>query len=54
VGGSMMYEKAVIEGLNDLPEANENNQKKLQEIFEKEGIEKLQEILKELDPEYFE
>ncbi|MBB6372006.1 tRNA (adenosine(37)-N6)-dimethylallyltransferase MiaA [Chryseobacterium shigense] len=53
VGGSMMYEKAVIEGLNDLPEADENNQKKLQEIFETEGIEKLQEILKELDPEYF-
>ncbi len=53
VGGSMMYEKAVIEGLNDLPEADEENQKKLQEIFEDEGIEKLQEILKELDPEYF-
>ncbi len=54
VGGSMMYEKAVIEGLNDLPEADEDNQKKLHEIFENEGIEKLQEILKELDPEYFE
>jgi tRNA dimethylallyltransferase len=53
VGGSMMYEKAVIEGLNDLPEANEENQKKLQGIFDTEGIEKLQEILKELDPEYF-
>lgn len=53
VGGSMMYEKAVIEGLNDLPEADEENQKKLQDIFENEGIEKLQEILKDLDPEYF-
>lgn len=53
VGGSMMYEKAVIEGLNDLPEADDNNQKKLQEILENEGIEKLQEMLKELDPEYF-
>lgn len=53
VGGSMMYEKAVIEGLNDLPEADEENQKKLQGIFENEGIEKLQDILKELDPEYF-
>jgi len=53
VGGSMMYEKAVIEGLNDLPEADEENQKKLNEIFENEGIDKLQEILKELDPEYF-
>lgn len=53
VGGSMMYEKAVIEGLNDLPEADEDNQKKLHEILENEGIEKLQEILNELDPEYF-
>ena len=53
VGGSMMYEKAVIEGLNDLPEADEENQTKLQEILDNEGIEKLQEILKELDPEYF-
>ncbi|REC55182.1 tRNA (adenosine(37)-N6)-dimethylallyltransferase MiaA [Chryseobacterium piscium] len=54
VGGSMMYEKAVIEGLNDLPEANDENQNKLQEILDDEGIEKLQEILKELDSEYFE
>ncbi|UKB83226.1 tRNA (adenosine(37)-N6)-dimethylallyltransferase MiaA [Chryseobacterium sp. MEBOG06] len=53
VGGSMMYEKALIEGLHDLPEANAENQEKLQKIFEQEGIEKLQEILKELDPEYF-
>lgn len=54
VGGSMMYEKALTEGLNDLPEADENNQKKLQGILENEGIEKLQALLKELDPEYFE
>lgn len=53
VGGSMMYEKALIEGLNDLPEADDENQKKLHEILENEGIEKLQEILNELDPEYF-
>ncbi|AZB10087.1 tRNA (adenosine(37)-N6)-dimethylallyltransferase MiaA [Chryseobacterium sp. G0162] len=54
VGGSMMYEKAVIEGLNDLPEANVENQEKLQKLMEEEGVEKLQEILKELDSEYFE
>ncbi|ROI01602.1 tRNA (adenosine(37)-N6)-dimethylallyltransferase MiaA [Chryseobacterium sp. G0240] len=53
VGGSMMYEKAVIEGLHDLPEANAENQEKLQVLLEQEGIGKLQEILKELDPEYF-
>ena len=54
VGGSMMYEKAVIEGLNDLPEANDENQEKLETIWKTEGIEKLQEMLKDLDPEYYE
>lgn len=53
VGGSMMYEKAVIEGLNDLPEANEEHQQKLQEIWKNEGIEKLREILKNLDENYY-
>ena len=53
VGGSMMYEKSVIEGLNELPEANEENQQKLEKIFREEGIEALQKILENLDPEYF-
>ena len=53
VGGSMMYEKAVIQGLNDLPEADEINQGKLEKIFNEEGIESVQKILKKLDPEYF-
>ena len=53
VGGSMMYEKVVIEGLNDLPEANEENQQKLEKIFREEGIGSLQKILADLDPEYF-
>lgn len=53
VGGSGMYEKAVVEGMNDLPEADEDNQKKLISIFENEGIEPLQKLLAELDPEYF-
>ncbi|MBW8362645.1 MAG: tRNA (adenosine(37)-N6)-dimethylallyltransferase MiaA [Kaistella sp.] len=53
VGGSMMYEKAVIEGLNDLPEANAENQQKLEKIFKEEGIEPLQKILEDSDPEYF-
>lgn len=53
VGGSMMYEKAVIEGLNELPEANEHHQEKLVEIWKHEGLEKIQELLHKLDPEYF-
>jgi tRNA dimethylallyltransferase len=53
VGGSGMYEKGVVEGMNDLPEADEENQKKLIDLFENEGIEPLQKLLFELDPEYF-
>ena len=53
VGGSMMYEKAVVEGLNDLPEANAENQEKLQKIWDEEGLGKLQDILKNLDEEYY-
>lgn len=52
VGGSMMYEKAVIEGLHDLPESNEENQKKLEQIWENEGLTALQALLEQLDPEY--
>lgn len=54
VGGSMMYEKALIEGLNDLPESNEENQQKLVSILQNEGIEELQKLLKNLDKKYFE
>jgi tRNA dimethylallyltransferase len=49
-----MYEKAVAEGLNDLPTANAENQQKLEKIWKEEGLEKLQEILKNLDEEYYE
>ena len=48
-----MYEKAVVEGLNDLPQTNAENQEKLQKILDEEGLEKLQEILKNLDEEYY-
>ena len=52
-GGSGMYEKALTEGLNDLPQANEENQNKLQEIYENQGIEALQKLLKEADEDYY-
>lgn len=53
VGGSMMYEKAVTEGLHDLPEANEENQQKLQKIWKEQGLEVLRQQLKTVDPEYY-
>lgn len=52
-GGSMMYEKAVITGLNDLPEADTIHQEKLSAIMQKDGITALQDLLHQLDPEYF-
>ena len=53
VGGSMMYEKAVVRGLHDLPEAHAENQEKLQKIWDEQGLEALQKLLKELDPDYY-
>ncbi len=53
VGGSMMYENAVIHGLHDLPPADHNNQAQLRRLLEEEGIEPLQKLLLELDPEYY-
>lgn len=53
VGGSMMYEKALAEGLNQLPAANEANQNVLEKIWKEQGLEKLQEMLKDLDEEYY-
>ena len=53
VGGSGMYEKAVVEGLNNLPESNPENQKRLEQLFSEGGIEALQKLLKELDSAYY-
>ena len=53
VGGSGMYEKAVAEGLNNLPESNPENQKRLEQLFSDGGIEALQKLLKELDSAYY-
>ena len=53
VGGSMMYEKAVLEGLHNLPEANQNNQQKLTQIWKEKGLGELQNMLSAMDPEYF-
>ncbi|WP_445159363.1 tRNA (adenosine(37)-N6)-dimethylallyltransferase MiaA [Mesohalobacter salilacus] len=52
-GGSGLYQKAVLEGLDHFPEVDKNIRKKLNTIFENEGIKPLQDQLKRLDPEYF-
>ena len=53
VGGSGLYIRALCEGLNKFPEIPEAIKKEVQEFFKKEGIEALQDELKETDPNYF-
>ncbi len=54
VGGSGLYIKALLEGMNEFPDIDEEVRTKLNTMLETEGIEALQHLLKEKDPEYFE
>jgi tRNA dimethylallyltransferase len=52
-GGSGLFLKALCEGLDDFPEVPLAIREALEERLEKEGIEALQVMLAESDPEYF-
>ena len=52
-GGSGLFIKAVIEGLDHLPATDPEIRKSLQQKLISNGIESLQIILKEVDPEYY-
>jgi tRNA dimethylallyltransferase len=54
VGGSGLFIDAFCNGLDDIPDVDENLREELNQLFEKEGIEVLQNELKAKDPEYFE
>lgn len=49
VGGSGLYAKAIIDGLDDFPEVDEVIRQELNEDYVQKGIEYLQELLKTLD-----
>src|SRR5690606_14875601 len=53
VGGSGMFEKAVTEGLDEFPEIDKSIREELNQEFENQGIEPLQNELLQVDPEYF-
>lgn len=53
VGGSGLYVDAVLKGLDYFPQVDANIRKKLIEKFEEQGIEVLQQQLKELDIETY-
>lgn len=53
-GGSMMYIDAVCQGIDDIPTINEATRAAVKARLEQEGLEKLCEELRKLDPEYYE
>jgi len=53
-GGSMMYIDAVCDGIDDIPTVDDVTRETLKQRLKEEGLEKLVEELKTLDPEYYE
>lgn len=53
VGGSGLYLDAVTQGLDDFPEVNPEYREELNELFQKGGLQQLQELLKRQDPDYY-
>lgn len=54
VGGSGLFIKAVCEGLDEYPDVPDSIRKDLQQVFEEQGIEALQQELKTVDPQCYE
>ena len=52
VGGSTLHVQCVIQPLDDVPEANEENIAELEQQIDHKGIEPLFEKLQDVDPEY--
>jgi len=53
VGGSGLYVDAVVSGLNEFPEVDPEIRQKLNQQLEEEGLEPLQNELKQRDPKYY-
>ncbi|MBK8721967.1 MAG: tRNA (adenosine(37)-N6)-dimethylallyltransferase MiaA [Saprospiraceae bacterium] len=54
VGGTGLYINAVCHGLDDFPDITDEVRTYYQDLWKKEGIDFLLEMLKQKDPEYFE
>lgn len=51
-GGSTLHLQSLIQPFNEMPESNEENIEELESRIEREGLESLYGMLKEVDPEY--
>lgn len=52
-GGSMMYVDVVCHGIDDIPTVDEATRSMLKKRYEEEGLDRLRDELKLLDPEYY-
>lgn len=52
-GGSGLYVRAVLEGMDEMPETDPTVREKLSRLYEEEGIQALLDKLQELDPIYY-
>jgi tRNA dimethylallyltransferase len=52
-GGSGLYIKSVLQGLNDLPASTKEIRSIVHDLFEKNGIEALQKFVRVTDPDYY-
>jgi len=53
VGGSTLYFKALLDGIDEFPEITKEARERVKEIEKKQGLKGLQDALKEVDPDYF-
>ncbi len=53
-GGSGLFIDAICKGLDTIPDISEENRNLVNELYEKGGLEALQNEVKRLDPEYYE
>lgn len=52
-GGSMMYIDSVCNGIDDIPTVDDATRELMKERYQQEGLDRLCEELKRLDPEYY-
>lgn len=52
-GGSMMYVDTVINGIDDIPTVDDATRTMLKKKYEEEGLDRLRDELRLLDPEYY-
>lgn len=52
-GGSMLYIDAVCKGIDDIPTVDEETREMIKKKYAEEGLERIAEELKLLDPEYY-